>query len=82
MEQPRKNKVKAIINDVLLNEEAQKEWNDNVDHDFLAAIEVFGKRYDQELPMLQWLRTGVMLGAVYEIWKQKQNEGTSSALKE
>jgi len=74
MEQPQ-NKVEAIINEVILNEKAQEEWTDNVDRDFLAAIEVFGKRYDQELPMIQWLRTGVMLGAVYEIWKQKQKKG-------
>lgn len=75
MEQPRKNKVEAIINEVILNEKAQEEWTDNVDRDFLAAIEAFGKRYDQELPKLQWMRTGVMLGAVYEIWKQKQQRG-------
>ena len=75
MEQPRKNKIKAIINDVILNEKAQKEWEDNVDRDFLAAVETFAKRYNQELPQIQWLRTGVMLGAVYEIWKQHQNEG-------
>ena len=75
MEQPRKDKVEAIINEVILNEKAQEEWNDNVDRDFLAAIEAFGKRYDQELPLLQWMRTGVMLGAVYEIWKQKQQRG-------
>jgi len=73
MDQCRKNKVEAIINDVILNEEAQKEWNDSVDHDFLAAVETFAKRYNQELPRIQWLRTGVMLGAVYEIWKQRQN---------
>jgi len=71
-QQPRKNKVEAIINEVILNEKAQEEWNDNVDRDFLAAIEAFGKRYDQELSLIQWMRTGVMLGAVYEIWKQKQ----------
>ena len=75
MEQPRKNKVKAIINDVILNEEAQKEWNDNVDRDFLAAVETFAKRYDLTLPPIQLLRTGVMLGAVYEKWRQRQNKG-------
>lgn len=77
MEQSRKNKVKAIIQDVILNEEAQKEWNDNVDRDFLAAVETFAKRYDLTLPPIQWLRTGVMLGAVYEKWKQRQSEGGS-----
>ena len=75
MDQSRKNKVEAIINDVILNEEAQKEWNDSVDRDFLAAVETFAKRYNQELPRIQWLRTGVMLGAVYEKWKQRQNKG-------
>ena len=67
--------VKALINEVLLNDKAQEEWTNNVDRDFLAAIEVFAKRYDQALSKLQWLRTGVMLGAVYEIWKQKQQRG-------
>lgn len=74
MEQSRRNKVKAIINDVLLNEEAQKEWTDNVDRDFLAAVETFAKRYDLTLPPLQLLRTGIMFGAVYEQWRQ-QNRG-------
>ena len=74
-QQPRKKKVEAIINEVILNEKAQEEWNDNVDRDFLAAIEAFAKRYDRGLSMIQWLRTGVMLGAVYEKWKQEQQRG-------
>lgn len=72
MDKTKKNKVEAIIREVMLNDEAQQDWNDTVDRDFLAAVEVFAKRYNQELPKIQWLRTGVMLGAVYEIWRQKQ----------
>lgn len=77
MEHARKTKVTAIIKDVILDEKAQKDWTDNVDPDFLAAVEVFAKRYDQGCPKIQWLRTGVMLGAVYEIWKQQTKGGAT-----
>ena len=77
MEQQHKDKIKAMLQDVFFNENAQKEWTDTVDRDFLAAMEVFAKRYDKNLSKMQWMRTGVMLGAVYEIWKKRQSEGGS-----
>jgi hypothetical protein len=67
-------KLKKIFDEVLLNEQAQEKWNAHVDPDFIACVETMAKRYDQRLSRQQWLRTGVMLGAVYEQWRQRQGE--------
>ena len=65
------DKLKKLFQEVLLNYRAQEEWNKNVDPDFLECVEAMAKKYDQQLPKEQWLRTGVMLGAVYEQWRQR-----------
>ena len=67
-------KLKRLFDEVLLNYDAQQKWSENVDPDFIACVETMTKRYDQELPKEQWMRTGIMLGAVYEQWRQ-QNKG-------
>jgi hypothetical protein len=66
-----KEKVEKIVKEVILNYEAQEEWNKDVDPDFLTAMETFIKRYseDQSISREQLFRTGVMLGAVYERWR-------------
>jgi hypothetical protein len=65
-------KLKKIFDEVLLNYEAQQKWEESVDPDFIACVETMTKRYNQNLSKEQWLRTGVMLGAVYEQWRQQQ----------
>jgi hypothetical protein len=67
-------KVEKLVKEVILNEKAQEEWIKNVDRDFLTAMETVIKRYteDPSKDKSQILRTGVMLGAVYERWRQKQ----------
>ena len=70
-EEQRRKKLVALLNEVFLNYLAQKEWTDNVDPDFMACAETFIKRYDPQLAKEQWMRTGIMLGAIYEQWRQK-----------
>jgi hypothetical protein len=66
-----RRKLQAIFTEVLFNEEAQNKWLADADPDFMDCLEVLMKKYDQTLPREQWLRTGVMFGAVYEQWRQK-----------
>ena len=68
-----KEKVEKLVKEVILNDKAQEEWIKNVDPDFLTAMETFIKKYtqDQSKSREQLLRTGIMLGAVYERWRQK-----------
>jgi tRNA uridine 5-carbamoylmethylation protein Kti12 len=72
MEQAKHEKLTKIIRQVLLNYEVQQRWQQNVDPDFIDCVEQMIKRYDQNKPKEQWMRTGVMLGAVYEQWRQHQ----------
>ena len=69
-----RSKVEKLVKDVILNDKSQEEWIKNVDPDFLTAMETVIKRYteDQSISREQLFRTGVMLGAVYERWRQKQ----------
>ena len=69
-----KGKIEKLVKEVILNDKAQEEWIKNVDPDFLTAMETVIKRYteDQSISREQLFRTGVMLGAIYERWKQKQ----------
>jgi len=69
-----KSKVEKLVREVILNDKAQEEWIKNVDRDFLTAMETVIKRYteDPSKDKAQIFRTGVMLGAVYERWRQKQ----------
>jgi hypothetical protein len=68
-----KGKIEKLIKEVLLNDKAQEEWIRNVDPDFLTAMETLIKRYteDPSKTKAEIFRTGIMLGAVYEIWRQK-----------
>ena len=70
-DQVKHDKLKKLFCEVLLNYQVQEKWQKNVDPDFLECVDVMIKKYDQELPKEQWLRTGVMLGAVYEQWRQR-----------
>ena len=69
-----KSKVKKLVKEVILNDKAQQEWIKNIDSDFLTAMETVIKRYteDPSKDRAQIFRTGVMLGGVYERWRQKQ----------
>ena len=69
-----KGKIGKLVREVILNDKAQEEWIKNVDPDFLTAMETVIKRYteDQSISREQLFRTGVMLGAIYERWRQKQ----------
>jgi len=69
-----KERVEKLIKEVILNDKAQEEWIKNVDPDFLTAMETVIKRYTEDpgKDKAQIFRTGVMLGAVYERWRQKQ----------
>ena len=73
-QQTNHEKLKRLFDEVLLNYEAQQKWSENVDPDFIACVETMIKRYGQEIPKEQWLRTGVMLGAVYEQWRQNRGK--------
>jgi hypothetical protein len=76
IDQAKHDKQKKLFREVLLNYQAQKEWQKNVDPDFLECVDAMIKKYNQELPKEQWLRTGVMLGAVYEQWRQHNKEAS------
>ena len=69
-----RSKVEKLVREVILNDKAQEEWIKNIDPDFLIAMETVIKRYteDPSKDKAQIFRTGIMLGAVYERWRQKQ----------
>jgi hypothetical protein len=73
-DQTRHDKLKTIFQEVLLNRQAQDRWQQMVDPDFLECVEAMMQKYDRSLPKEQWFRTGVMLGAVYEQWRQRNKE--------
>lgn len=75
IDQAKHDKLVKLIREVLLNHDAQKKWEENVDPDFIECVEQMIKRYDQNKPKEQWMRTGVMLGAVYEQWRQRNESG-------
>jgi len=66
-------KIEKLVREVILNNKAQEEWLKNVDPDFLTAMETVIKRYSQDRSKSseQLFRTGLMLGAVYERWRQE-----------
>ena len=70
IDQAKHGKLKKLFRQVLINYEAQEEWEKNVDPDFLKSVETMINSYDKALPKEQWFRTGVMMGAVYEQWRQ------------
>jgi hypothetical protein len=74
-DQTKHDKLKKLFNEVLLNYQAQQHWQENVDPDFLECVDTMIKSYDKGLAKEQWLRTGVMLGAVYEQWRQRCKSG-------
>lgn len=69
-----RSKVEKLLKEVILNDKAQQEWIKNIDPDFITAMETIIKRYTEDpgKDKAQIFRTGVMLGAVYERWRQKQ----------
>ena len=71
IDQAKRDKLKKIFNEVLLNQEAQEKWLEQVDPAFLECLETIVRLYNPQTPKEQWLRTGVMLGAVYEQWRQR-----------
>ena len=71
----RHDKLSRIFHEVFLNYQAHKDWTDNVDHDFIDCVEAAMKSYDQQKSKEEWLRIGVMLGAVYEQWRQQHANG-------
>ena len=68
----REEKIETLIREVILNDEAQQEWIGGADPDFLNALEFFIKHYDTGKSRNEWFRIGVIIGGVYERWKQKQ----------
>ena len=68
----RKTKAETLVREVILNEQAQQEWIDGADPDFLNALEFFIKNYDSGKSRNEWFRIGVIIGGVYERWRQKQ----------
>jgi hypothetical protein len=70
-DQVKHDKLKKLFCEVLLNYQAQEVWQQKVDPDFLECVDAMVKSFNQALPKEQWLRTGVMLGAVYEQWRQR-----------
>jgi SPX domain protein involved in polyphosphate accumulation len=70
-----RDKIKKLLQEVILNDKAQQQWIDNVDPDFISAMETVIKRYTQDpsKDSAQIFRTGIMLGAVYERWRQAQS---------
>jgi len=68
-----RSKVEKLVKEVILNDKTQEEWIKNVDPDFLTAMETVIKRYteDPSISRTQIFRTGVMLGGVYERWRQE-----------
>jgi len=69
-----KEKVEKLVREVILNDKAQQEWIKNADPDFLTAMETVIKRYteDPSKSKQQVFRAGIMLGAIYERWRQSQ----------
>ena len=75
-DQAKHERLKRLFKEVLLNYQAQQDWEKNVDPDFLECVDAMIKSYDKDLPKEQWLWTGVMLGAVYEQWRQRNKESS------
>ena len=70
-EQAKHDKLKTLFKEVLLNYQAQERWQKDVDPDFLECVEAMIKSYNKDVSKEQWFRTGVMIGAVYEQWRQR-----------
>lgn len=70
IDQTKHDKLTKLFREVLLNYQAHQKWQENVDPAFLECVDEMVKNYDQQIPKEQWFRTGVMLGAVYEQWRQ------------
>jgi len=68
----REEKIETLTREVILNDEAQQEWIGGADPDFLNALEFFIKHYDTGKSRNEWFRIGVIIGGVYERWRQKQ----------
>ena len=66
-----KEDVRAIVNDVILNFQAQGEWIKNVDPAFLTSLEVFGERDLKRRSKHDAFRMGIVIGAIYEQWKRR-----------
>ena len=68
----RKEKTETLVREVILDDKAQQEWIDGADPDFLNALEYFIKHYDSGKSRNEWFRNGVIIGGVYERWRQQQ----------
>ena len=66
------SRIIGVFLSVVLNDKAQEEWIKNVDPDFLTAmatvIEEPGKK------KTEIFRAGILLGAIYERWRQRWPE--------
>ena len=62
------DKVKAthFVEKILLNDDAQRGWIEDVDPDFFKALKVFVRCYAAEKSKTDTFRIGVILGGVYE----------------
>ena len=68
----RREKAETLVREVILNDKAQQEWIDDADPDFLNGLEYFINHYDSGKSRNEWFRIGVIIGGVYERWRQKQ----------
>jgi hypothetical protein len=64
--------IRRITVEVLCNKNAQDEWMETAPGDFLHCLNVYASRIAKlTQEETDWFRFGVMIGAVYELWKEK-----------
>jgi len=64
--------IRSIVNEVILNFKAQAEWLASVDPAFLTSLDIFAKTELETLSKAAAFRLGVIIGALYEKWKEEQ----------
>lgn len=70
-----RNKIKALVDEVLLNTKAQEEWIKTADPIILMAMDVFAKRHLERVKdttEVDAFKMGFLLGAVYEQMQRKE----------
>ncbi|MFH1485749.1 MAG: hypothetical protein ABIH46_06740 [Chloroflexota bacterium] len=65
--------IRALVEEVILNQAAQEQWIDESNELFLDSIDVFS-RHIMPLEKKDILRIGVIIGATYERWRQAKKE--------
>ena len=71
--QREREEIRALVEDVILNVEAQQKWVDECSELFLDSVDAYS-RHIMSADKKSLLRIGVIIGATYEKWRQARKE--------